>query len=131
HAALSSSQNRGAKARRRFAAFQPQTVDQPTSQQQAQSCLPWQCLYFLPDPHGHSALRETLPQVAGSFGLTAPAGVLRVCNGARRSDCPLGLADRAASAMASSSSPVNGSTWCACMGGNATGSMSGSSSGTP
>ena len=31
---------------------------------------PWQCLYFLPLPQGHGSLRETLPQVAGSFGST-------------------------------------------------------------
>ena len=29
---------------------------------------PWQCLYFLPDPQGQGALRETLPQVAGIDG---------------------------------------------------------------
>src|SRR3954469_2341776 len=34
---------------------------------------PWQCLYFLPEPHGHMSLRPTLPQVVGSFGLTARA----------------------------------------------------------
>ena len=30
---------------------------------------PWQCLYFLPEPHGQSSLRPTLPHVVGSFGL--------------------------------------------------------------
>ena len=37
-----------------------------------QACLPWQCLYFLPEPQGHSALRETRPQVDSSLGSTAP-----------------------------------------------------------
>src|SRR5436190_18558968 len=31
---------------------------------------PWQCLNFLPEPQGQDALRETLPQVAGSLGST-------------------------------------------------------------
>ena len=30
---------------------------------------PWQCLYFLPDPHGQTSLRPTLPQLVGSRGL--------------------------------------------------------------
>ena len=33
------------------------------------SKLPWQCLYFLPEPQGQLSLRPTLPQLAGSFGL--------------------------------------------------------------
>ncbi len=32
---------------------------------------PWQCLNFLPEPQGQGALRETFPQVDGSFGLAA------------------------------------------------------------
>ncbi len=35
--------------------------------------LPWQCLYFLPEPQGHGALRCTRPQVEGSAGSTASA----------------------------------------------------------
>ena len=34
----------------------------------AYSSLPWQCLYFLPEPQGQGLLRETLPQVAGALG---------------------------------------------------------------
>ena len=30
---------------------------------------PWQCLYFLPEPHGQTSLRPTLPQLDGSFGI--------------------------------------------------------------
>src|ERR1700733_14374418 len=30
--------------------------------------LPWQCLYFLPEPHGQASLRPILPQVFGSLG---------------------------------------------------------------
>ena len=30
---------------------------------------PWQCLYFLPEPHGQASLRPTLPQLSGSSGL--------------------------------------------------------------
>src|SRR3978361_318851 len=29
---------------------------------------PWQCLYFLPEPHGQSSLRPILPQLEGVFG---------------------------------------------------------------
>ncbi len=36
---------------------------------------PWQCLYFRPDPHGHSALRPAFRHVLGSFGSTAPARI--------------------------------------------------------
>ena len=35
---------------------------------------PWQCLYFLPEPHGHTSLRPTLPHVAGSAGSRWMAG---------------------------------------------------------
>ena len=36
---------------------------------------PWQCLYFLPEPHGQGALRGTLPQLAGSSrSMTAGPG---------------------------------------------------------
>ena len=35
---------------------------------QAVSNAPWQCLYFLPEPHGQGSLRPTRPQVEGSFG---------------------------------------------------------------
>jgi hypothetical protein len=34
---------------------------------------PWQCLYFLPDPHGHGAFRPDLAQVRGSAGSTSGA----------------------------------------------------------
>src|SRR6185436_5129866 len=106
---------------------------QERAENRPHSCLPWQCLYFLPEPQGHGALRETLPQVEGSLGLRAPAARL-VCSGARRSAA--GPSDRipaasAASAMASSSSPVKGSTWWACMGGSSAGISCSSSSGTP
>ena len=30
--------------------------------------VPWQCLYFLPEPQGQASLRPTLPHVAGSLG---------------------------------------------------------------
>src|SRR5262249_25435668 len=62
---------------------------------------PWQCLYFLPLPQGHSSLRPTLPQLAGFFGsrLTAAAAF----------DC----GTKVAPAKAISSSPVLGSNLCA------------------
>src|SRR5262249_53593259 len=77
-----------------------------------QACLPWQCLYFLPEPHGQGALRAILPQVVGSLGSSAPA-VLRVWTGARLGAGRVSdsTAAKAASTMASSSSPVNGSIW--------------------
>src|SRR5208337_564410 len=34
----------------------------------AQATCPWQCLNFLPDPHGQDSFRPTFPQVAGFFG---------------------------------------------------------------
>ena len=34
---------------------------------------PWQCLNFLPEPHGQGALRPTFPQVEGSFGSISSA----------------------------------------------------------
>src|SRR5690348_16570035 len=67
-------------------AFSPQ--DQPNR--------PWQCLYFLPEPHGHISLRPTLPQVVGSFGLTARAVPL----------LPFPANAGASEALAKSSSPV-------------------------
>ena len=42
-----------------------------------QATWPWQCLNFLPDPHGQGSFRPTRPQVAGFFGsrsTTATAG---------------------------------------------------------
>lgn len=36
--------------------------------------LPWQCLYFLPEPHGQTSLRPTLPQLVGSFALRSGLG---------------------------------------------------------
>src|ERR1700737_2931578 len=65
--------------------------------------LPWQCLYFLPEPQGQSSLRPTLPQVSGFLGS-------RLAVAAGTSEAP---------ANASSSSPVFGSNLCAAIGGNA------------
>src|SRR5579862_9539727 len=64
--------------------------------------LPWQCLYFLPEPHGQSSLRPTLPQLAGFFGSRLAVAV--------------GTSD--ALAKANSSSPVFGSNLCASIAGN-------------
>src|SRR6202011_1694991 len=64
--------------------------------------LPWQCLYFLPEPQGQSSLRPTLPQVAGFLGS-------RLAVAAGTSEAP---------ANASSSSPVLGSNLWASIGGN-------------
>src|SRR4029079_2844530 len=75
-----------------------------------QANRPWQCLYFLPEPQGHSSLRPTLPQLDGSFGLRSAAGFGVMP--ARASVCA------PASASASSSSPDDGSTCEACIGGN-------------
>ena len=33
-----------------------------------QATWPWQCLYFLPEPHGQGSFRPTRPHVAGFFG---------------------------------------------------------------
>src|SRR5215510_12711739 len=70
--------------------------------------LPWQCLYFLPEPHGQGSLRPTLPQLAGFFGSRS----------ATRSNPlrPLGADGTSeTSASAISSSPVVGSTLWASM----------------
>src|ERR1700738_2645977 len=68
----------------------------------AHAYLPWQCLYFLPEPQGQSSLRPILPQVAGFFG--------------SRSAVAAGTSD--ALANANSSSPVLGSNLWASIGGN-------------
>src|ERR1700681_1564515 len=65
--------------------------------------LPWQCLYFLPEPQGQSSLRPILPQLAGFFG--------------SRSGVAMGTSQ--ALAKASSSSPVFGSSLWASMRGSA------------
>src|SRR3978361_1736661 len=64
--------------------------------------LPWQCLYFLPEPQGQSSLRPTLPHVAGFLGSRSTAGP--------------GTSE--ALANASSSSPVLGSNLWASIAGN-------------
>src|ERR1700727_2158454 len=68
-----------------------------------QAYLPWQCLYFLPEPHGQSSLRPILPQLAGFLG--------------SRSAVAAGTSEALANAI--SSSPVFGSSLCASMAGNA------------
>src|SRR5256885_12606666 len=65
--------------------------------------LPWQCLYFLPEPQGQSSLRPTLPQVAGFCGSRSAAAVS-------------GTSEALANAI--SSSPVFGSNLCASIGGS-------------
>src|ERR1700738_3114788 len=74
----------------------------------AYAYLPWQCLYFLPEPQGQSSLRPILPQLAGFLG--------------SRSAVAAGTSE--ALANANSSSPVFGSNLCASMTGN-TGCSSG------
>src|SRR4051812_25108475 len=69
---------------------------------QPQPYLPWQCLYFLPEPQGQSSLRPTLPQLAGFFGSRS----ILVC----------GTSDAEANAI--SSSPVFGSSLCTSIGGS-------------
>src|SRR5712671_2802508 len=61
---------------------------------------PWQCLYFLPEPHGQSSLRPILPQLEGFFGSRLAALALGA-----------GASDTLANAIASS--PVFGSNLCA------------------
>src|ERR1700744_3520380 len=65
--------------------------------------LPWQCLYFFPEPQGQSSLRPTLPQLAGLFGSRAAAAWD-------------GTSEAWANAI--SSSPVSGLTLCASIGGS-------------
>src|SRR5882724_1347085 len=64
--------------------------------------LPWQCLYFLPEPQGQSSLRPILPQLAGFLG--------------SRSAVAVGTSE--ALANANSSSPVVGSNLWASICGN-------------
>ena len=52
----------------------------------AQPNRPWQCLYFLPEPHGQTSLRPTLPQVVGSFGLRSTARTRAVAVAGQRRD---------------------------------------------
>src|SRR6266481_189435 len=72
----------------------------------AHAYLPWQCLYFLPEPQGQSSLRPILPQVAGFLGSRAAAAPALACGTSE------------ALAKASSSSPVLGSNLCASIAGN-------------
>src|SRR5579885_455392 len=64
-----------------------------------QAIWPWQCLYFLPEPHGQGSLRPTLPHDDGFLGSRFAEGGV------------------ASGICGTSSSPVTGSTWCACIGG--------------
>src|SRR5579862_4556414 len=68
-----------------------------------QAYLPWQCLYFLPEPQGQSSLRPTLPQLAGFLG--------------SRSAVAVGTSEALANAI--SSSPVFGSSLWTSIAGNA------------
>src|SRR5258707_3725232 len=70
---------------------------------------PWQCLNFLPEPHGQASLRPTLPQVVGSLGSRATAELTAAP--------ALRARVATASDIASSSSPVAGLRWCASMNG--------------
>src|SRR4249920_719701 len=69
---------------------------------QAHAYLPWQCLYFLPEPQGQSSLRPILPQLAGFLGSRSAAPAC-------------GTSEALANAI--SSSPVLGSSLCASIGG--------------
>src|SRR5581483_3389636 len=81
-----------------------------TPKSRAQTSLPWQCLNFLPEPHGQVSLRPTLPQLAGSLG-SRSAGTVG--------------GDTAMSANGTSSSPVIGSSLCASIGGSCCGCSGG------
>src|SRR6202790_5259086 len=48
--------------------YEAKPDDVSASSDAAHAYLPWQCLYFLPEPQGQSSLRPTLPQLAGFFG---------------------------------------------------------------
>src|SRR6476659_4574751 len=76
-----------------------------------QAYLPWQCLYFLPEPHGQSSLRPILPQLAGFLGSRNAASVA--------------CAPSVTLASAISSSPVFGSNLYASIGGSTEASCSG------
>src|SRR5258708_12217224 len=43
-----------------------------TAEADTYASLPWQCLYFFPEPQGQAALRATLPQVAGLLRSMVP-----------------------------------------------------------
>src|SRR6266516_7714718 len=73
---------------------------------------PWQCLYFLPEPHGQGSLRPTLPQDFGSPGLRCAE------RAAEKPPAAPPAPPAGASASAISSSPVVGSTLCASMNGS-------------
>src|ERR1700736_4802694 len=82
--------------------YEAKPDDVSASSDAAHTYLPWQCLYFLPEPQGQSSLRPILPQLAGFFGprLAVAAGTSE------------------ALANANSSSPVFGLNLCASMTGN-------------
>src|SRR5579864_4074328 len=89
---------------------QTQTAALRTAGVEVQTSLPWQCLNFLPEPHGQVSLRPTLPQLAGSLG-SRSAGTVG--------------GDTAMSANGTSSSPVIGSSLCASIGGSCCGCSGG------
>src|ERR1700730_9225009 len=82
--------------------YEAKPDDVSASSDAAHAYLPWQCLYFLPEPQGQSSLRPTLPQVAGFLGSR-----LAVTCGTNE-----------ALANAISSSPVLGSNLCASIAGS-------------
>src|SRR5229473_7979894 len=79
---------------------------------EAHANRPWQCLYFLPEPHGQGSLRPTLPQDFGSPGLRCAE------RAAEKPPAAPAAPPAGASASAISSSPVVGSTLCASMNGS-------------
>jgi hypothetical protein len=64
-----------------------------------QAKLPWQCLYFLPEPQGQASLRPTRPQVDWSLGLRSSAATTRLSSSTATEPSP------------KSSSPVVPSMW--------------------
>ena len=62
---------------RRLVQHQHRVVAVEQARFRVQSGLPWQCLYFLPEPQGQGALRGVRDQVEGSAGFTPAA-----CRGA-------------------------------------------------
>ena len=84
--------------------------------------LPWQCLYFLPDPQGQGSLRPTRPQLEGSFGSRSARRCASRAALRRKRRAPDCRAERVLRASPSSFSPVAGSRCCANIGGSSAGS---------
>src|SRR6185503_9958639 len=99
-------------------------VDRQHCGRRSYASWPWQCLYFLPEPQGHGALRLT--GASAIAPCASPCG--RDCCGMFENGMLDITAPVAASMSAVSSSPENGSICCVINSGRTSGGGGGASS---